>query len=105
MGYIHDSWCDLDKDGQCDCYVALLEARDKRIAQLEAKLQYMTDIANEEHASSAHIAMRNGELEAENERLKNTIEILKMVVMESPEALKLARDILDTHNNKTIGGE
>jgi len=39
MDYIHDSWCDLDKDGQCDCYVALLEARDKRITQLEECLK------------------------------------------------------------------
>jgi len=43
MGYIHDSWCDLDKDGQCDCYVALLEARDKRIAQLEAENERAID--------------------------------------------------------------
>jgi len=47
MGYIHDSWCDLDKDGQCDCYVALLEARDKRIAQLEAENERLRELCND----------------------------------------------------------
>jgi len=42
----------------------------QRYARLEAKLEHMTDIANKEHASSAHIAMRNGELEDDNERLR-----------------------------------
>jgi len=49
--------------------ITLLEWQPE-VIQLEAKLQHMTDIANTEHASSAHIAMRNGELEAKNERLR-----------------------------------
>jgi len=48
----------------------LLVEASTRIAYLESELKRITDIANEEHASSAHIVMRNGELEEENERLK-----------------------------------
>ena len=70
------------------------KAQDK-IAQLEAEVEKWEKIANEEHAQSAHIAMRNGELEAENEGLKEKIEILKMIVLESPEAIRLVRGVLD----------
>jgi len=45
------------------------------------------------------------QLEAENERLKNMIEVLKMVVMESPESLELAIAILEAHNDDALGGE
>jgi len=57
-------------DGYCSIYCRDLAEVEDKVACLEAQLERMTDIANEEHASSAHIAMRNGELEDENERLK-----------------------------------
>ena len=41
-----------------------------KVYKLEAEVAKWEKIANEEHAQSAHIAMRNGELEAENERLR-----------------------------------
>jgi len=44
-----------------------------KIMALEVELGRMTDIANKEHASSAHIAMRNGELEEENERIRDML--------------------------------
>ena len=43
MNYIHDEWCDLDKTGKCDCYVATLKDKDEQIANLEAIAQALAD--------------------------------------------------------------
>ena len=44
--YIHDEWC-RSKPAfgreKCDCYVQLLKDKDKRIAELEAKLERMRE--------------------------------------------------------------
>ena len=55
---------------QLDKAVAWFEGDDSPRARLEAEVAKWEKIANEEHAQSAHIAMRNGELQAENERLR-----------------------------------
>lgn len=40
--YIRDEWHGHTEDGtECDCYIALLKAKDKRIAELEAELARM----------------------------------------------------------------
>jgi len=80
---------------QLDKAVAWFEGDDSPRARLEAEVAKWEKIANEEYAQSAHIAMRNGELQAENEGLKEKIEILKMIVLESPEAIRLVRGVLD----------
>jgi len=68
-------------------------------AQLEAELKNMTDIANKEHASSAHIAMRNGELEDENKIL---FEIIKCGATMGATADYYLQKWLD---NLEVGGE
>ena len=55
---------------QLDKAVAWFEGDDSPRARLEAEVAKWERIANEEHAQSASIAMLNGKLEAENERLR-----------------------------------
>ena len=96
MDCVCEFWEGLNHAGEiypefipCEKHIGIRER------QLEAEVAKWEKIANEEHAQSAHIAMRNGELQAENEGLKEKIEILKMIVLESPEAIRLVRGVLD----------